>query len=286
MAGKVTKDTKVADLLKADKHNIDIIIAIHPKFSKLSNPLLRKAIAPRVTIKDAARIAGISVNDFLKKLEEKGFRVEYETEDDRTEYVTECNLLDTYKPVRINAIELLENDIDPFDTIRKKLKTLAPDEALEITVDFIPSPLIEIFTKQGFKACVLKKDNVYYTYFYKPYKKAGFWERIKKRLGLVKEKHDGIPPSGHSCEKDFDMVLEKYRNRLEKIDVRNLEMPQPMMKILEALEKLKPGVALFVEHKRIPQFLIPELEKKNYLWTTKKINDTHTQMIIYKPEKK
>ncbi len=277
----VNKSTKIGELLKMGDEMTELITSIHPKFTKLSNPFLRKAIAPRVTVQDAARIAGIPVNDFLKKLEEKGIEVEYETTDTEEEYVTQCDLTEKYKPVRLNAIELLEKNIDPFDPVMKKLKELAPGEALEVVVDFIPSPLIDILKRQGYESCVLKKDGIYYTYFYKPYKKRGFWEKIKTIFGKThsdrEEKH-----SGPAHEEDFEKIKQQFEGRMKIIDVRDLEMPQPMMKILETLDTLKPGEALFVEHKRIPQFLLPELEKKNYLWTTKKLSDDHTRMLIYK----
>jgi TusA-related sulfurtransferase/predicted HTH domain antitoxin len=278
---KIDKDTKISELLKIGDDLIEVIKEIHPKFSKLSNPLLRKALAPRVTVKDASRIAGIPVNDFLKKLEEKGCEVEYDTSPETAKYVTECDLLEKYKPVRVDAVKLLEQNIDPFDTIRKKLKTLTPGEALEVVVDFIPVPLIEIFEKQGYQHCVLLKDGIYYTYFYKPYKKPGLLDKLKSFLGLDREEKS-VEQAVKKREEDFDTVKRKFEGRMKMLDVRDLEMPQPMMTILENLETLQPEEALFVEHKRVPQFLLPELEKKNYLWTTKKINDSHTQMIIYK----
>ena len=277
---KIDKNTKISELLKINDGFLETVKQIHPKFSKLSNPMLRKALAPRVSIADASRIAGISVNEFLKKLEEQGCEVVYEDEPQNADYVTECDLTDRYKPVRVDARKMLEQNIDPFDTIHKQLKNLAPGEALEVVLDFIPVPLIQIFGKQGYKHCTLLKDGIYYTYFYKPFKKPGFFEKIKRLFG--KEKPQRQASATGVKEEDFNTVEERFKGKMKKIDVRDLEMPQPMMTILEQLETLPPDEALFVEHKRIPQFLLPELEKKNYLWTTKKLNDSHTQMIIYK----
>ncbi len=275
---KIGPKTKISQLLKKDEKMLDLIMQIHPKFSKLSNPLLRKALAPRVTVSDAAKIAGIPVRDFLKQLENAGFEVEYPSETDEIPYVTECNLTNRLKPVTIDARKMLEQNIDPFDTIHQALKNLKSDETLEIILDFIPAPLIEIFGKQGYKHCILKKNDLYYTYFYQEPESGGFWKKIMSLF----HKKSGTIPKNREEKKDFEQILKKFEKQLETIDVRNLEMPQPMMRILEVLKNLPEDKALFVEHKRIPQFLIPELEKKGYQWVSRKISEDHTQLIIYK----
>ena len=59
-------------------------------------------------------------------------------------------------------------------------------------------------------------------------------------------------------------------------------MPSPMKTILENIEVLPKGQALYVHHKRVPQFLLPELKKRNYHYTYKTINPDYTILIIYK----
>lgn len=48
------------------------------------------------------------------------------------------------------------------------------------------------------------------------------------------------------------------------VDVRELSMPMPMMMILGKLDDLPEGHALFAHHKRIPVFLLPELEERGF----------------------
>ena len=60
----------------------------------------------------------------------------------------------------------------------------------------------------------------------------------------------------------WDEILDRFKGNLETVDVRELEMPLPMHTILEALETLPADKALFVYHKRIPVFLLPELEEQ------------------------
>jgi uncharacterized protein (DUF2249 family) len=51
---------------------------------------------------------------------------------------------------------------------------------------------------------------------------------------------------------------------------------------LEALDKLPPGEALFIHHKRIPVFLLPELAERKFEYRIKEIGEGNVQMLIYK----
>jgi uncharacterized protein (DUF2249 family) len=67
-----------------------------------------------------------------------------------------------------------------------------------------------------------------------------------------------------------------------QIDVRNLEMPMPMMTILENLETLPECKALFVYHKRIPVFLLTELKDRDFDYRIKEIQDGEVYLLIFK----
>jgi hypothetical protein len=51
--------------------------------------------------------------------------------------------------------------------------------------------------------------------------------------------------------------------------------------ILEELDKLSAGAALFVYHKRIPVFLLPELKERKFDYRIKEISGTEVHMLIY-----
>jgi len=283
---KINAGTRISELLKAGDDMLDFIISLHPKFSKLSNPFLRRSIAPRVTVRDAARIAGMDVNDLLRKFADKGFEVEYEAVPAEPLVEENCDIYRQYKIIPVPAAKMLADKQDPFDTIRKTLLELRPGEAVEIILDFIPAPLIEIFGKQGYRHCIWFKDGLYHTFFFKPLpEKRGFWQRLKDWLTGRRKPAAAQAEAARPETNDFDDIRNRFAGRMEKVDVRDLEMPGPMMKIKEKLQTLPPDKALFVEHRRIPQFLIPELEKTGYRWVAKRINPDHTQLIIYKPAK-
>jgi uncharacterized protein (DUF2249 family) len=52
------------------------------------------------------------------------------------------------------------------------------------------------------------------------------------------------------------------------LDVRDLEPPQPMVRVLEAAERLGPGDELEVRHDRRPVFLYPQLDERGFAHET------------------
>ena len=59
-------------------------------------------------------------------------------------------------------------------------------------------------------------------------------------------------------------------------------MPAPMMTILEALNSLPTGFALFVNHKKIPVFLLPELKEKAFDFRIKELAPGEVHLLIFK----
>ena len=56
-----------------------------------------------------------------------------------------------------------------------------------------------------------------------------------------------------------------------------------MHKILEALEQLPDGKALFVQHKRIPVFLLPELAERKFEYRLNEKAEGDVEIIIFRP---
>ena len=80
---------------------------------------------------------------------------------------------------------------------------------------------------------------------------------------------------------DWDIIKNRFDLKTETVDVRAMEMPQPMITILAALDNLPMGNALLVFHKRIPVFLLPELVERNFEYRIKEISGTEVQLLIF-----
>ncbi|MCC7051301.1 MAG: DUF2249 domain-containing protein, partial [Bacteroidia bacterium] len=94
----------------------------------------------------------------------------------------------------------------------------------------------------------------------------------------VKEAKSGEKPTGE----DWDSLINKFLGKTKIIDVRELEMPQPMLTILENLDTLIVGNALYVYHKRIPVFLLPELKERGFEYRAKELSDSEVHLLIFK----
>ena len=271
---KINKNTRISTLIKENEAVIDTIASINKNFKKLKNPILRKVLAPRVTVADAARVGGVSIEEFLAKLKPLGFEFEGDPaqkprkETDTTEKV---HPVDQESLRVLDVRPTLDSGKDPFDIIMKTVKTLKDDETLKIINTFEPIPLIRKLKSKGYDSWTERsEDGIVYTYF---------------KLNKEQWVDDEVEKAVKKTNKNFDEELKRFGNNIRKIDVRQLEMPEPMVTILKEIETLKPGEALYVDHKKIPQFLLPELENRNFEILYKEIDCNHTVLLIFKSEK-
>ncbi|RLD84945.1 MAG: hypothetical protein DRJ02_11250 [Bacteroidetes bacterium] len=269
----ISAKTKISKLIEHNEKTIDIIGSINKHFRKLKNPLLRRALAPRVNIAEAARIGGVPVCVMIDKLKEIGF----ETADDcgcETVLPKDKYRLDETKiNMRKETIEeldvrpILAGGTDPFDAIMAKLKTMHEKHTLKIINTFEPIPLLNILKKKGYVYVTERpEEGVVWTYM---------------------EKADEHPEAAGKTETEsdqpvFEEIETRFTGKMKEIDVRHLEMPLPMVTILEEIEGLKEGEALYVHHKKLPQYLLPELEERNFKWASQDIDESNIKLIIFK----
>lgn len=266
---KVTKDTKISLILRENIDAIETIASINQHFMKLKNPILRKVLAPRVSVKDAAKIGNVSINEFLTKLENIGFEVIYdETQDDKlSETNNNLTTTDSLKTVLLDVRPTINAGADPFKEIMGAIKNMKDCETLQLINIFEPTPIIQILQEKGYKSWTKKiSDDEYHIFFTKNSKKT----------------HQEIVADMPISEGSFEEKLVSFGGNIKEIDVRLLEMPEPMVNILKAIETLPDDYVLFVNHKNIPQFLLPELKTRNYDWMHKDIEPGLTQLLIFK----
>ena len=267
----INANTKIASLLKHNAAALEAIVSISPKFTKLRNPILRKVIAARTSIAMASKLGGCSVDDFFNKLQPLGFEidkapVEMGEGNENKPVPAFMKSIAAVKIVELDVRPVIESGKDPLDIIVKKVKALETGSVLKIINTFEPTPLIHLLGKQGFESYAEKvSDDLLNTYFYK-----------KSDINVLAENKET------DYSKGWDEILNRFNGKLETIDVRTLEMPLPMHTILEALETLPKDKALFVYHKRIPVFLLPELEEQQFSYRIKEISNAEVHLLIYK----
>lgn len=155
---------------------------------------------------------------------------------------------------------------DPFGIIMERVKTLEAGQVLKIINTFEPVPLIRILEKQGFTVYVDTLNNkLIETYFFKP--------NAIEIKSIVPDQPE------ETC---WETTLEKFKNKMQTLDVRQLEMPLPMTTILETLENLPDDQALFVYHKRLPVFLLPELAERKFEFRSNETTTGEVELLIFK----
>lgn len=271
----ITANTKISKIIKHDKKVIDVIASINKHFRKLKNPILCKMLASRVSVADAAKIGGVSTEAFLKKLQENGYTVQFNGSLSDSEGNTKVQnnssnnkIMDKTNVVKLDARPILSGGVDPFDEIMKTLKGMKDDQTLLIINTFEPIPILNILKKRGYEYETERPEpGVVYTYLRKTEREPATKEVTETKTGETD---------------DFEIVEARFTGKMREIDVRDLEMPMPMVVTLEELEKLKEGEALYVHHKRLPQYLLPELENRGFKLVQKPVDEDNLKLIIYK----
>ncbi|MFC0771335.1 DUF2249 domain-containing protein [Terrimonas alba] len=265
----INAHTKIGSIIKERADALDAIISISPKFEKLRNPLLRKLMAARTSIATASKIGGCKVTDFFNKLRPLGFEIDGSVlAEDKEKRDLPAFMLAMRKDqlTELDVRPLITSGKDPLALIMQKIKWLKPGQSLKIVNSFYPEPLIQLLQKQGFESYAdIIGDDLVETYFYKK-------ENTKTQ----------IAEPVMDAQQGWDEVLQKHKDKLQELDVRRLEMPLPMMTILDALDKLSDGMALFVYHKRIPVYLLPELVERKFSYRIKEIREGEVNLLIYK----
>ena len=264
----ISETTKIREFIKENEKSIDAIASINKHFEKLRNPILRKILASRVTIADAAKIGNSSVEVFFQKLAPLGFVAEVLQKENSNNIEFDFDLwklLEKNIKTEMDVRPQIEANKDPFNEIHKAVTKLQKGETLKIINSFEPVPLIKLLKQKGYLCIAKKEDEVWITL-------------IQKTASAAADFSKEVPADNE----EFDNVLRTNRNNIINIDVRDMEMPKPMISILEKCSVLEEGQVLFVKHKRIPQFLFPELAALSLKWKLKVIDDENVQILIYR----
>ena len=143
--------------------------------------------------------------------------------------------------IDVDVRPILRSGGEPFSVIMAALDQLAPGQGLRLYATFKPVPLFAVMADKGFAHSERELDG-------------GEWEVLFEPVTAPA----ASPPQAHS----FD----EWPEPKTKLDNRDLDPPEPMVRILTAAEKLAPGETLSALLRREPVFLFPQLEKRGFRW--------------------
>jgi len=268
----INAQTKISQLLEVEPdHVMNTLVSLNKKFSKLKNPLLRNLLAKRVSIADACKISKTEVADFMWSMKQIGFNVTGEGSIENNIAAPTASFKEPLVYLELDVRPVLAQDKDPLKEILAAVKKLEEGQGLKLVNTFEPLPLIHLLADQGFSYRVEHPEpNLVVTYF--------------SKAGPTAIETATIPLTVPTADNDqFDRLLKRFEDqRTTFLDVRKLEMPKPMLAILEQTPNLNIGDALFVYHKKIPVYLLPELEKQGLTYVFKTVGPDNINMLIYK----
>ena len=147
--------------------------------------------------------------------------------------------------VDLDVRPILRDGGEPFEVIMKAIAGLAPNQGLRLFATFKPTPLFQVLGAKGFSHEAKELVD-------------GEWEIL-------------FSPDRPAAEGPIDVAVnetnaDEWPEPVQHMDNRDLEPPEPMVRVLAALESLRPGDVLEALLCREPMFLFPELAKRGHAW--------------------
>lgn len=272
----ITPTWRISEVLQRYPQLLDVLVEVSPAFSRLRNPVLRRVQSRLVTVAQAAQIAGLAPADLVRTLNEAigaaTPTTATATDSDRLKEPSAPGPHPSFESAPV-AVELdvrpyQERGEEPFSAIMAAASKVPEGQVLRLRNTFEPVPLYHVLGKQGFvhQTRQLGPDD---------------WEVLFLRTGQSGQGDqqeagpaEAQPLPSHAWERPTATVT---------IDVSDLVPPEPMVRILEALERLGPGQTLLVHHVRRPVYLYARLDELGYTHETRELGPGQVEILIRKP---
>jgi uncharacterized protein (DUF2249 family) len=265
----ISGDMTVGRLLDEHPELVDVLVRYHPHFKCLRKTLLRRVMGPRVTVAFAARVAGVPIDDLVATLRRAVGESEARARPHPLRTPEGSGFTQSSRPgalaavaeggrVHLDVREDIRHGREPFARIMAAVKALDQGQVLVLRTPFEPAPLNDALGKRGFSHWTERRAADDWSVWF--YREAGSAAPSEPRRSGAAEASAGRPT--------------------RVLDVRGLEPPQPLVKILEALEQLGPGERLEVLHERRPMLLYPQLDDRGFIHETDEIEGGVTRIRI------
>jgi uncharacterized protein (DUF2249 family) len=133
---------------------------------------------------------------------------------------------------------------EPFGQIMAAVNALTPGQGLRLYATFKPTPLLQVLGAKGFGYEAREIGG-------------GDWEVLFTPAGVAKDTAAPIAAADNN---------EEWPSPVRHLDNRDLDPPEPMVRILAAVEAMQPGEVLSALLCREPVFLFPQLAKRGHAW--------------------
>jgi uncharacterized protein (DUF2249 family) len=148
--------------------------------------------------------------------------------------------------VELDVRPILNAGGEPFDKIMLAVNSLQRGQGLRLLATFKPTPLLQVLGSKGFAHQAKELEG-------------GDWEVVFTPTDTTAERFEAataVSPGDDSV----------WPDPVQELDNRDLDPPEPMVRILAAVEVMKAGEVLSALLCREPIFLFPELAKRGHRW--------------------
>lgn len=162
--------------------------------------------------------------------------------------------------VDLDVRPILRDGGEPFEQIMTTVNALQPGQGLRLIATFKPTPLLHVLGSKGFVHEAKELDG-------------GDWEVVFRQANAVAaDVRPSAPAPAHDASAWAEPVVH--------LDNRDLDPPEPMVRILAAIEGMKAGEVLSALLCREPMFLLPELAKRGHRWRGGFEDDGRTYRLL------
>ena len=157
----ILPSTKVGALLDSYPELEELLISTAPPFRKLKNPLLRRGVAKVASLRQAAAVGGIPVDNLVnllraavgqQALDSTGMEEANSYFSNRPEWFDRLNIVLTIDE------RTAEPDRMPIAIVLQEAVRLEPAKIIELVTTFIPAPGIDILRGKGFIVWVTQEE--------------------------------------------------------------------------------------------------------------------------------
>ncbi|MCC6521401.1 MAG: DUF2249 domain-containing protein [Polyangiaceae bacterium] len=262
----IAASDRVAAVLAQDERLLEVLVSASPTFEKLRSGALRRTFAHLVTVEQAARIAGVDAAALVERLNRALVAAEgapatalpaAAASDAPAPLPPALRALPSARLVDLDVRADLRAGREPFRAILAAAQALPPGAVLRVRAIFEPAPLYPVLAKLGLAHATERLA-------------ADDWRVWFHRDGTAAPAPAPAAPAAAGDDGDELVVL----------DVRDLEPPEPMVRTLEALAALPRGKTLVQLNVRVPQFLLPKLRERGFVWEVREQSPEVVRLFI------
>jgi hypothetical protein len=163
----ITKDTRVAELLRDYPETEELLINMAPPFKKLRNPLLRRSVGRVATLSQAAGVARLPASVLVDRLRAAVGQPPVDgSDDDDIDYLgPRPTWFDEAAVVTVLDESQLDPDVMPLNPLLRAAKELADGEIVQLVTSHVPAPGIDVMRRKGYSTWATAHDQEIRTYF-------------------------------------------------------------------------------------------------------------------------